>query len=283
MVEIGNLSVTDEYCEKIEATVDNLSERLGLNPENFLIQFGNGGDPNIWENVPNYQLIFGPYCFVFNGQNHKPYLGKLNNEKSAYEEGYFREGQFLPENLISENESIKSFSIDELMDKSRSRDEKVRNIEINRFIEYINELKFSTDSSRYDDVCTSNVRAIENARRKRRDRRFRADVLARGGGCCVCGCMVRQCLEAAHIVAVSCDGSDNVNNGLVLCANHHRMFDKNLFSISATDFTIKSESTSGLSLFKMGITEKSASLNRDVSCNLAKRNKIWRGQDAKIR
>ena len=40
--------------------------------------------------------------------------------------------------------------------------------------------------------------------------------------CCVCGIQVPELLDAAHIVGVEHDGTDDPRNGLVFCATHHR-------------------------------------------------------------
>ena len=65
-----------------------------------------------------------------------------------------------------------------------------------------------------------------------RDCDFRIKVLnAYGKQCAVCRCTEVKILEAAHIKAVADGGSDDVSNGICLCANHHRMFDEKLIQI----------------------------------------------------
>lgn len=62
--------------------------------------------------------------------------------------------------------------------------------------------------------------------------RFKFNVLKRYGSvCAVCGVKLKPILEAAHIVPKSKNGSDKSPNGLIMCANHHRMFDNHLFTI----------------------------------------------------
>jgi hypothetical protein len=58
--------------------------------------------------------------------------------------------------------------------------------------------------------------------------------------CCVCGIQVAELLDAAHIVGVEHDGTDDPRNGLIFCATHHRAFDANMFAISPTDLQIVS-------------------------------------------
>ena len=55
---------------------------------------------------------------------------------------------------------------------------------------------------------------------------FRADLLhAYGGRCAISGCAEPFALEAAHIVPVAAGGTHNVNNGLLLRADLHSLFD----------------------------------------------------------
>lgn len=56
-------------------------------------------------------------------------------------------------------------------------------------------------------------------------RRYRAE-------CAVCDVSVMGLLDAAHLRAYRDKGSDDPRNGLVLCATHHRAFDKRLFAIN---------------------------------------------------
>ena len=62
--------------------------------------------------------------------------------------------------------------------------------------------------------------------------KFKFDVIKKyGARCAVCGVDLKEVLEAAHIVPKSEHGVDDSRNGLILCANHHKMFDGNLFAI----------------------------------------------------
>jgi len=62
--------------------------------------------------------------------------------------------------------------------------------------------------------------------KKRSQAAFRAAVIARYGErrCCLCDASP-EVIEAAHIVPVSDDGSDWGGNGLLLCRNHHALYD----------------------------------------------------------
>lgn len=75
------------------------------------------------------------------------------------------------------------------------------------------------------------------ARRQQRDRRMRELVLtAYEYQCAFCGYdgrigAVPVGLEAAHVRWWAFDGPDDIDNGLCLCALHHKLFDKGVLSI----------------------------------------------------
>jgi len=53
--------------------------------------------------------------------------------------------------------------------------------------------------------------------------------------CCICGLSLKELLQAAHIKAyIRCseDEKFDKNNGLLLCANHHLLYDSNKINIS---------------------------------------------------
>ncbi len=62
--------------------------------------------------------------------------------------------------------------------------------------------------------------------------RFKFLVLRRYGMCCaVCDRRILEVLDAAHLLPKQVQGSDDPQNGLALCAVHHRVFDAGLFAI----------------------------------------------------
>ena len=67
---------------------------------------------------------------------------------------------------------------------------------------------------------------------KPRDENFRKDVMhAYGRACCICGLQFEA--EAAHIIPHKDERtSQTVRNGLALCPNHHRMYDRHLFKVT---------------------------------------------------
>ena len=91
----------------------------------------------------------------------------------------------------------------------------------------------------HDDILAEiGMQELEIVVRRRRDPRFRQQVLlAYEYRCAVCGFdihLARQpvALEAAHIKWHQAGGPDSVNNGLALCATHHKLFDRGVFALS---------------------------------------------------
>lgn len=78
---------------------------------------------------------------------------------------------------------------------------------------------------------------FEAALRRKRDPAFREKVMiAYDYRCAVCGYDVRLgtqqlALEAAHIKWHQAGGPDSEDNGLMLCALHHKLFDRGAFSL----------------------------------------------------
>ncbi|MED1206105.1 HNH endonuclease [Heyndrickxia acidicola] len=63
--------------------------------------------------------------------------------------------------------------------------------------------------------------------------------------CAFCGFRIPEALEAAHIVPWSVANEEeklDVRNGLLLCSNHHKLFDKNIYMLDE-NYTIKINSS----------------------------------------
>ncbi|MYC39612.1 MAG: restriction endonuclease [Candidatus Dadabacteria bacterium] len=85
------------------------------------------------------------------------------------------------------------------------------------------------------------------SKKTKRDSRFRQKVLhAYGYSCAVCGFNLRMktlpvALEAAHIKWHQHGGPDTENNGLALCATHHKLLDSGVLALSDNYQIILSE------------------------------------------
>ncbi|MCI0565442.1 MAG: HNH endonuclease [Nitrososphaera sp.] len=69
--------------------------------------------------------------------------------------------------------------------------------------------------------------------------RFRRDLIAATDGrCCLSGCKILESLEAAHIHPYQNEQSDHPQNGLLLRADLHRLFDAFLFAIEPSTLRV---------------------------------------------
>lgn len=77
------------------------------------------------------------------------------------------------------------------------------------------------------------------AKRRNHQRRFRALLFRHyEAECWICGFDQVEILEAAHMVRDADGGAATVENGRLMCPNHHRAFDAGLFEIGHDDETI---------------------------------------------
>lgn len=79
---------------------------------------------------------------------------------------------------------------------------------------------------------------VPGSQQKPRNPKFRPEVLeAYGHRCAICGFNVTLgdrliAIEAAHIKWYSAEGPDTPRNGMALCALHHKLFDRGVFTLS---------------------------------------------------
>lgn len=97
-------------------------------------------------------------------------------------------------------------------------------------------------------------RVLASIWRRYRDYDFRQRVLgAYRNGCAMCGLQLRL-VEAAHIVPVAIEGSDDsTSNGIALCANHHKAYDAGLISFDENfDIEVSHAQLSALQTDRLG-------------------------------
>ena len=112
------------------------------------------------------------------------------------------------------------------------------------FLENISHFYNFFESDDSDNSSLLNFqRKVDEVTRKRRDPRFRERILDEYNyTCAICGETENVVLEAAHIIGVGDGGDDGVENGVCLCANHHKMFDAALLDIDFTNKTFQCNS-----------------------------------------
>ncbi len=83
---------------------------------------------------------------------------------------------------------------------------------------------------------------VTSVKRKLRDTSFKNRVLASYQfQCAFCGVQLKL-VDAAHIVPVEHNGTDETSNGVSLCALHHRAYDRNMVTFNDRYEIIQSES-----------------------------------------
>lgn len=83
-----------------------------------------------------------------------------------------------------------------------------------------------------DDLEVERTRVVGSVVDRDGQARFRFEVMkAYGRQCAVCEVTADDLLEAAHLKDRAKRGTNDRRNGLPLCRNHHRAFDRGLFGI----------------------------------------------------
>lgn len=85
-----------------------------------------------------------------------------------------------------------------------------------------------------DNDHDARVRILRAIKERRGQRAFRQELLkAYGGRCAITGCDVPEVLEAAHIMPYRGEHTNRVDNGILLRADWHTLFDEGLFWITS--------------------------------------------------
>jgi putative restriction endonuclease len=101
-------------------------------------------------------------------------------------------------------------------------------------------------------VSSERQTAVVSVKKKIRDNSFKSRVLTSyTNRCAFCG-MQLKLIDAAHIVPVQHDGTDETSNGIALCALHHRAFDRNLVTFNA-DYQILTNNNHFNKLTEIGL------------------------------
>jgi putative restriction endonuclease len=91
------------------------------------------------------------------------------------------------------------------------------------------------------EITTDRQTTVISVKKKIRDNSFKSRVLTSyANRCAFCGVQLKL-IDAAHIVPVQHNGTDETCNGISLCALHHRAFDRNLITVNQDYQIISSE------------------------------------------
>lgn len=70
--------------------------------------------------------------------------------------------------------------------------------------------------------------------------RFRKELLdLYGSACAITGCSALDAIDAAHVIGVGDDGNDDPSNGIILRADLHRLFDRDLMAIDPGSMQVR--------------------------------------------
>ncbi|MEZ4793891.1 MAG: HNH endonuclease [Bacteroidia bacterium] len=107
--------------------------------------------------------------------------------------------------------------------------------ESNTDLEVLEEVTDNPDEVNDAEIAAVTIErqtAVVSVKKKIRDNSFKSRILTSySNRCAFCGVQLKL-IDAAHIVPVQHDGTDETSNGIALCALHHRAFDRNLVTFN---------------------------------------------------
>lgn len=99
-------------------------------------------------------------------------------------------------------------------------------------LEHITENPDEVKDSEISEITQERQTAVFSVKKKIRDNSFKSRVLTSySNRCAFCGIQLKL-IDAAHIVPVQHNGTDETSNGISLCALHHRAYDRNLITFN---------------------------------------------------
>ena len=99
-------------------------------------------------------------------------------------------------------------------------------------LEEVSERPEEVNDAVVETVTQERQTAVINIKEKIRDNSFKSRVLTSYGQmCAMCGIQLKL-IDAAHIIPVEHDGTDQISNGMAICALHHRAFDRSLITVN---------------------------------------------------
>jgi len=100
-------------------------------------------------------------------------------------------------------------------------------------LEEVTENPDEVNDTEISEVTVERQTAIISVKKKIRDNSFKSRVLTSYSyRCAFCGVQLKL-IDAAHILPVQHNGTDETSNGISLCALHHRAYDRNLVTFNA--------------------------------------------------
>jgi len=124
------------------------------------------------------------------------------------------------------------------------------------FSEHQPEIKSNSSESEEEFIPTSIKSTTKTLVKVRENQaKFRLSLFKKyGSKCAVCNIRNKYLLDAAHIIPVEKNGTNDWRNGLLLCKNHHVAFDRKLFKIK---INYQIEQCSNITLDELQVHESS--------------------------
>jgi predicted restriction endonuclease len=119
------------------------------------------------------------------------------------------------------------------------------------------------------------LRAIKS---RRGQPEFRKSLLlAFNGKCCISGCAIESVLEAAHIVPHTEETNYAVENGVLLRADIHTLYDLNVIGIDSNGRTVVSDSLKESEYWQFHGKLIAEHISETMSSNLSRRFRLYEG------
>lgn len=209
-----------------------------------------GGYRGIWVDKNRTEQIaeFPGGLAISLKHSHGKYNDEINDDGATYK--YPETGKEGYDNM--EIRAVKNAMRAEMPIFFITEEDKNRNVRLARVIDANDNRKvffvsFSNHDSpvNYTETCPlqlTTIRTRRNTTTTNRSQRFRYEVLSRyGSRCAMCDFEKEEVLEAVHIMPVKNGGPDDPRNGLVLCRNCHRFFDKGFVKINPDNFSLEGD------------------------------------------
>lgn len=120
------------------------------------------------------------------------------------------------------------------------------------------------------------LRAIKSRRGQPEFRK--ALLLAFNGKCCVSGCAIESVLEAAHIVPHTEETNYSVENGVLLRADIHTLYDLNIMGIDGNGRIVVSDSLKESEYWQFHGKCIAEHISETMSSNLSRRYRLYEGK-----
>lgn len=197
--------------------------------------------------LTNLLKEFGPYRKSYHPE--EPFVRLFND--GIWLLNHNREDIHIENNWLLKNEIIGGFSekVISLLNNNDSLVQEIATIILNEhFSETLHEDILQAVGLNISGTISTN---INTSKKRIRDPQFRDKILrAYEYSCAVCGFNVRLGntlvgVEAAHIRWHQYGGPDTEENGIALCAMHHKLFDRGVFTLSDSRELLVAEQANG--------------------------------------